>query len=199
MLKNWTKKICILLTAAIAFIAPVFAEIDYRVELQPQVLEKVVQIEQKGILKQRDNGYLYLEVSDNFIAEAIPLIVAPGKIIPPRHYTSKKGIGAHISVMDENEVISNEIWEIQEVGQEFTFKVMELRTVKLNRENKMKKLWLLVVDAPQLEELRKSYGLSPDSKTTISTSRSARKPGPSRWCRYLTLIPRNQRRLEVKS
>ena len=44
--------------------------------------------------------------------------------------------------------------------QEFTFTVMELRTVKLNRDNKMKKLWLLTVAAPELEKLRESYGLS---------------------------------------
>ena len=82
-----------------------------------------------------------------------------GKIVPPRHYTSKKGIGAHISVMYENEQILNEIWEIKELGQEFTFTVMELRTVKLNKDNKVKKLWLLAVDCPELEKLRESYGL----------------------------------------
>lgn len=88
------------------------------------------------------------------------MIEAQGKIVPPRHYTSKKGIGAHISVMYENEQILNEIWEIKELGQEFTFTVMELRTVKLNKDNKVKKLWLLAVAAPDLERLRESYGLS---------------------------------------
>jgi Swiss Army Knife, 2H phosphoesterase domain len=37
---------------------------------------------------------------------------------------------------------------------------MELRTVKLNKDNKVKKLWLLAVAAPELEKLRESYGLS---------------------------------------
>lgn len=58
----------------------------------------------------------------------------------------------------------NEIWEIKELGQEFTFTVIELRTVKLNKDNKIKKLWLLAVDAPELEKLRESYGLSPRLK-----------------------------------
>jgi hypothetical protein len=62
--------------------------------------------------------------------------------------------------MYENEQIDNEIWEIAEVGQEIAFRVLELRTVKLTRDNKMKKLWLLAVDAPELERLRESYGLS---------------------------------------
>jgi hypothetical protein len=54
----------------------------------------------------------------------------------------------------------NEILEIKELVQEFTFTVMELRTVKLNKDNKVKKLWLLAVAAPELEKLRESYGLS---------------------------------------
>ncbi|MGE4574516.1 hypothetical protein [Parachlamydia sp.] len=160
MLKSFIQKLFVLVVLTTSLVSPAFAAVDYQVENQPQVIETVVQFEQKGILKQKDNGYLYVEVSKDFIAEALPLIDAQGKIVPPRHYTSKKGIGAHISVMYENEQILNEIWEIKELGQEFTFTVMELRTVKLNKDNKVKKLWLLAVAAPELEKLRESYGLS---------------------------------------
>lgn len=160
MLKSFIQKIFVLVILTTSLFTSAFAAIDYKVEDQPQVIERVIQFEQKGILKQKDNGYLYLEVSREFIAEALPLIEAQGKIVPPHHYTSKKGIGAHISVMYENEQIQNEIWEINELGQEFTFSVIELRTVKLNRDNKIKKLWLLAVAAPELEKLRESYGLS---------------------------------------
>lgn len=160
MLKNFIKKIFVFAIVTTSLFSSIQAATDYHIECQPHVLEKVVQFEQKGVLRQKDNGYLYVEVSKDFIAEALPLIDAPGKIVPPRHYTSKKGIGAHISVMYENEQISNEIWEIKELGQEFTFTIMELRTVKLQKDNKMKKLWLLAVAAPELERLRESYGLS---------------------------------------
>jgi hypothetical protein len=157
MLKSFVQKffVLIILTTSLAF--PGFAAVDYQVENQPLVIETVLQFEQKGILKQKDNGYLYVAVSKDFIAEALPLINAQGTIVPPRHY--KKGIGAHISVMYENEQIMNEIWEIKELGQEFTFTVIELRTVKLYKDNKVKKLWLLAVAAPELEKLRESYGL----------------------------------------
>ncbi|KAF3361781.1 hypothetical protein PHSC3_001671 [Chlamydiales bacterium STE3] len=37
---------------------------------------------------------------------------------------------------------------------------MELRTVKLNKDNKVRKLWLLAVAATELEKLRAIYGLS---------------------------------------
>jgi len=160
MLKDFIRKFLVTALLAASLVSPVFAAVDYQVENQPCVIEKVVQFEQKGILKQKDNGYLYVEVSNDFIAETLPLIVAQGKLVPPRHFASKKGIGAHISVIYENELIQNEIWEIAELGQEFTFSVMELRTVKLTRDNKMKKLWLIAVAAPGLEKLREKYGLS---------------------------------------
>lgn len=159
MLKAFIQKSFVLLLLSHLIISPVFSAVDYQVENQPHVIEQVVQYEQKGILKQKDNGYLYVEVSKDFIAATLPIMDVPGKIVPPRHYTSKKGIGAHISVMYENELILNEIWEIKELGKEFTFNVIELRTVKLNKDNKIKKLWLLAVSAPELEKLRESYGL----------------------------------------
>ncbi len=161
MLKSFIQKLVVAtILLQTFFIYPAFTATDYQVEQQPEVIEKVIQFEQKGILKQKDNGYLYIEVAKDFIAETLPLIAVQGKIVPPRHYTSKKGIGAHISVMYENEQVLNEIWEIKELGQEFTFTVMEVRTVKLNKDNKIKKLWLIAVAAPELEKLRESYGLS---------------------------------------
>ena len=145
---------------ALVAIFPLYSKIDYQIEDNPRVIERAIQLEGKGVLKQKDNGYLYVSVSKDFIAGILPLIDAPGKLVPPKHYKSKKGIGAHISAMYENEQIEHEIWEIKELGQEFTFSVLELRTVKLNKDGKMKKLWLLAVSSPELERLRESYGLS---------------------------------------
>jgi hypothetical protein len=120
MLKNFIQKFFAVLLLTTSLCSFANAANDYQIENQPQVIEQVVQIEQKGILKQKDNGYLYIEVSKDFIASALPLIDTPGKIVPPHHYSSKKGIGAHISVMYENEQIENEIWEIEELGQEYS-------------------------------------------------------------------------------
>lgn len=136
------------------------AKVDYQVEDQPTVIEATASLDHQGVLKQKDNGYLYVEVPNEYISLLLPLIDCDGRLVPPRHYTSKKGIGAHISVMYENERIDNEIWNIDEMGEVFTFDVKELRTVKLTRDNKMKKLWLLALEAPELEKLREAYGLS---------------------------------------
>jgi hypothetical protein len=160
MMKSLIQKFSFIVVLATTLVTPLFAAKDYHVEDQPQVIERAMEIEQIGTLKQKPNGYVYLEVNRDFIGKTLPLVEAPGKITPPQHYTSKKGIGAHISVMEENELIMNEIWEIQELGQQFPFTVHELRTVKINKNGKAKKLWLIAVTAPELELLRMNYGLS---------------------------------------
>lgn len=134
---------------------------DFQVEDQPQVLERILRLEQKGILKQMDNGYLYLDVSNDYIAFALESLDVPGKLVPPGHYTSRKGIGAHISVMYENEMIRNDVWEIKELGQEYSFAITEIRSVKINKNGKMQKLWIIAAEARELEKLRESYNLSP--------------------------------------
>jgi hypothetical protein len=160
----WFQKYLMTALVAVFSATAAFSAVDYKIENQPNVIEKALQLEHKGILKQKPNGYLYVEVSKDFIAQILPLIEAPGKLDPPKHYKSKKGIGAHISVMYENERIENEIWNLPELGQEFSFSILELRTVKLTRDNKMKKLWLLAVSCPELERLREKYGLTPRLK-----------------------------------
>lgn len=160
MLKNTIQKFILFAALTATIFSPVFATVDYRIEHQSQVIEKVVEFEQKGILKQKENGFLYVAVSNEFIAAALPLIETDYTIVPSRDYTSKKGIGAHISVIYEKELQANRIGAIKELGQEFTFTVMELRTVEFKQESKVKKLWLIAVYAPELEYLRESYGLS---------------------------------------
>ncbi len=144
---------------AVAAILPlnVFAH-DHTVETQTVALEKALTLDNCGILKQKENGYLYLQVTDEFITEILPLIECEGKIFPPR-FTKQNGIGAHVSVMFEGERFKNQIWDVEELGQAFCFYVKELRTVKVCHHGKVRKLWVLVVDAPELEQLRASYGL----------------------------------------
>lgn len=164
MLKVFVRKLIVIAALATAiFSCELFAG-DYKIEFQPVVTERAAMIEHKGVLKQKSNGYLYLEVSNDFIGEILPLIIAPGTIVPPHHYTTKTGIGAHISVMYEDEQINNDIWEIAELGQEFIFSVMDLRTVKVSMNSKTRKLWMIAVHAPELQQLRMSYGLPPKLK-----------------------------------
>ncbi len=141
-----------------------FSGVDYKVEDQPEALRAAMKLVSHGTLMQKENGYLYLQVPREYIADIIPLIKTAHKIVPPGHFKSKKGIGAHISVIYEQEPIVGGIWSIQEVGRQFSFSVKEIRTVILRKENSTRKLWLIAVEAGDLEKLRVKYGLFPKLK-----------------------------------
>lgn len=187
MFKGFIHKSFVIIILQLKFFNLAFSS-DYQIECQPLVIEKIASLPQKGILKQKENGYLYIDVCDEYITEALSVLEAPGKILPPGNYRNKNGIGAHISVMYETEQIIHEIWDIKELGQEYSFTIVDLRTVKIRKNNKIEKLWIIAVDAPELERLRESYGLSSklkghDFHITIGTQ----KPGKE-----------NQQKEEVK-
>jgi hypothetical protein len=130
-------------------------------ECQPDVVAQLMEVEQIGILKFKDDGYLYLDVSDEFISKAMAIIEVSGKLIPTRHYTEKNGIGAHISVIYGNEQPVCDCADIIEVGQPYVFAVRALRSLKLKRDNFKTKLWMIDVEAPELSLIREKYGLEP--------------------------------------
>ena len=106
-----------------------------------------------GTLMQKPDGYAYVKVDDRYINELFPLLHAkPGYKKPP--YFRKNNLpGAHISVIYKNEHV-----KLKEVGQKFSFKIRDIATV--NPDHKTTYI-ILQVDSPELENLRKSYGLGP--------------------------------------
>ena len=97
MLKSFIQKFLLAVVLTVSLFSPICAVDDFQVECQPQIIERVVQFQQRGILKQKDNGYLYLEVSGGFIAEVLlASFEAPGKIVPPATIQVKK-VSAHTS------------------------------------------------------------------------------------------------------
>jgi hypothetical protein len=85
---------------------------------------------------------------------------APGVELPPG---SKGGaFNAHCSVMRPEEIaqIPGGADAITERGHEMTYTLGPLRTVTPQGWTEMSKVWFLTVQSPDLEALRKSYGLS---------------------------------------
>lgn len=60
-----------------------------------------------------------------------------------------------------SERVERELWNnIAELGQNFTFNVKALGTAKFtNKGGVTKKVWMIVVESPELAQLRESYGL----------------------------------------
>lgn len=151
---NILKNYFLYLSLFLLSLSPLAGKEDFRIEEQPLALEATAKLPHTGVLKQKENGFVYLDVSNGFIDEVVPLLEIPGKL--SQRPTALKSMGAHISVFNEKEGIVP-----QELGQTFSFEAADIRSFTLNTRDGLKKLWALSVHAPELERLRASYGLSP--------------------------------------
>ena len=107
-----------------------------------------------GPLKERQ-GYYYVKVDDRYINSIFPLFVQPGIKKPP-YFRRDDSPGAHISVLYEDE--TKHLSPLVEIGTQFSFTIVQFATVKLN---KTRTVYLITVEAPELESLRRKYGCTP--------------------------------------
>lgn len=105
-----------------------------------------------GTLVQEKDGYAYVKVDDGYIKSLFPMLHASAFQKPP-YFRRPDAPGAHISLAYENEQVA-----LKEVGRTFTF---ELESIKVVHAKKGISYIVLTVKAPELENLRKRYGLSP--------------------------------------
>lgn len=135
---------------------------DFKVVTSTDVFPSIEKISQIGQLCLKSNGFVYLNVENAFIDNTVNKL--PLKHAFKQVSTKPKSMGAHISIIDENEMVSKEIWHLQEAGEWFTFEVKELRYFERVSSDGVKRTWLLAVESPGLENLRKRYGLKPKMK-----------------------------------
>jgi hypothetical protein len=112
-----------------------------------------------GQLKQTRDGFVYLDVPDSIIRAFQQMI--PDEEIAHPSGMSKKYVGAHISVMMKDESDGK---NIKEIGQHFQYKIKALQAVKPDGWDGVRTVFFIAVDAPELEDLRKKYGLSAKHK-----------------------------------
>jgi|3_EtaG_2_1085321.scaffolds.fasta_scaffold60318_2 hypothetical protein len=110
-----------------------------------------------GKLKQANDGYVYLDVSNNFINGIFPLIRDEGIEKPPYFQGKYQRIGAHVSVVSSEEADMFE--DIEEIGEEFSFKLGSLKSVEPERWPDMDRVWFVQIESSELKQLRRKYGL----------------------------------------
>jgi hypothetical protein len=124
----------------------------------------------EGILVQQIDGFAYLKVDDNYVHELFPMLHAQEDYEEPPYFRRSDAPGAHVSVAYENEGV-----KLKEVGKKFNFKIKDIKEVHPRNKNSY---IILTLDAPELEALRKSYGLQPrlkDHEFHISLAKKAHK------------------------
>ena len=115
-----------------------------------------------GRLSQADNGFVYVNISNNFIHGFFPLINEDGVEKPPYFGKGKGKVGAHISAISDKELERGV--EIKEIGEEIPFFIKGVYSTKPEGWSGMERVWFVSVDCPRLKEIRKKYKLAPTYK-----------------------------------
>lgn len=114
----------------------------------------------KGRLYASRTGWLLLSVPNALGRGAFDALNVPGVELPTSETTGR--YEAHISVMrpEEIETIPGGIDAITERGHELSYTLGPVREVNPEGWSDVSKCWFIEVRSPDLEKLRKSYGLS---------------------------------------
>src|SRR5262245_30822378 len=111
-----------------------------------------------GRLVYSDSGWLLLTVPNNLVRGAFDALHEQGVELPPG---PKNLFNAHITVMRPEEI--EEIGgadAITERGHQFHYTLGPLKVCEPDGWKHMSKVWFIEIHSPELEKLRKSYGLS---------------------------------------
>jgi hypothetical protein len=131
-----------------------------------------------GMLYKSDSGWVLLSVPNALVRGVFAAMDEPGVELPVRD----GGLEAHISVMSPEEVASlGGPDKITERGKRFSYRLGGLVTVQPDgRQHELEKAWLLRIFSPELQALRRSYGLSSlpnDGKYAFHCTIAVRKKG----------------------
>ena len=107
-----------------------------------------------GILKEKKDGFVYVKVDDRYIDSLLPILANDAYTKPP-YFRREDSPGAHISVFYVSE--RGQAGTIKEIGQRYSFRINGLAIIP----KKTQEYIVLQIASPELEQLRKKYGLSP--------------------------------------
>lgn len=124
---------------------------------QKEIIEHVQKnLPLQGVLRQAPSGFVYLDVDDAYIFELIPYIAGEMIDIPPYF---DDGVGAHITVITQEELFAKELFRIDELGEEITFSISDVYMAQPETWNEVEHIWALGVSAPRIEAIRQKYNL----------------------------------------
>lgn len=111
----------------------------------------------RGTLQLAGSGYLLLSVPNTFVRGVFAAMHEPGIELPP----SPEGLRAHITVMRPEELARiGGAGRVSERGKQFSYSLGRLVSVEPDGWKDVARAWLVQVHSPELQALRRSYGLS---------------------------------------
>lgn len=114
----------------------------------------IAQLPCVGVLRENEEGFVYIDIDDRFIHDLVRFIESEGFEAPP--YFGPGRIGAHISVICKDE---EKYGPIEECGQIFSFTPVACQVVHPPHWTGVEEVYLIEVDVPGLDLIREKYGL----------------------------------------
>lgn len=157
----------------------------------------------KGKLYKSKSGWILMQVPNALVRGAFEALAEPGIELPPSGSDGR--LNAHVSVIRPEELDTiGGADQITERGQEFAYTLGSVRTVTPHGWSGMSKCWMIDVKSPDLEKLRKSYGLTAkpnDNKFNFHITIAVRKknvlgPNSVRKAASIHELPRLLKRAE---
>lgn len=109
-----------------------------------------------GRLYKSNNGFVLLSVPNAIVRGAFDALDEPGIELPPSGPNEDR-LNAHITVMRPEEIDPD---KVTERGHTFRYTLGPLKSFNPEGWADMSKCWVIEVKSPELQKLRKSYGLS---------------------------------------
>lgn len=113
----------------------------------------------KGKLKKNAQGLFYLDVDNRFVNMMLPYLQNRHLVRPPYFNLFREPDGAHIPIIPAREASFQYLDEIEEIGEEFTFEIEGLYSMKPTLWPEVDEVWFFKIHSPELERLRKRYFL----------------------------------------
>lgn len=128
-----------------------------------------------GRLYLSSNGWALLSVPNAIVHGVFDTLGEPGAELPPGNDDGR--FNAHISVMrpEEIEEYLTEPGKLTERGHSFRYSLGHLKSFVPAGWPEMSKCWAIEVKSPELEKLRKSYGMPPLPKYPFHATVAVRK------------------------
>ncbi len=112
-----------------------------------------------GTLYLAESGWVLLQVPNALVRGVFAAMHEPGAELPPSGPDGR--LNAHISVFRPEELEALGGGEkVTERGKQYRYSIGRLVTVEPDGWSEMARVWFLKVHSPELQALRRSYGLS---------------------------------------
>jgi hypothetical protein len=110
-----------------------------------------------AVLKKNKKGFHYLDIPESFADGLYSMLLDDKAQKTPYGNKKYESIGAHVSVISDDEIEPDLV--IKEVGDTFEFTLSGAKCVKPAGWDAMNKVCFIEVEAPSLEKLRQKYKL----------------------------------------